>query len=206
VVSSSSPCTKLTRSQTHTSDQSPADHSHHPGLDGAVAGKTGADPSPVVNSTTGAQFAPISSDAMLPSEPERASLTPSVCSVYVLLSMKLTSYQYHIPDQSATDHSDRRVQDASYGKINRNTSIIEETGGGKSFRLHWPNKTQMAVTMSSSGKMSSSVCDVWLICCLLKLASHLNSECSWPGWSTSHKHTQRCHCGKNRRWKKFLER
>jgi hypothetical protein len=161
VVSGSSSCTKLIPSQSHISDQSLADHSNHPRPDAPIVKETGDDQSSPVNSTTGTQMAPMSSDTMLaPETGKTPSFTESVCGVMLFLSVKLISSQFHISDHSATGHSDHRVDDGSH---RTGTSI---TIAGKRTLLHWPFKTQMAVTspdaMSSSGRTSSPVCGVWL--------------------------------------------
>lgn len=83
-------------------------------------------------------MAPMSSDTMLAPETGK---TPSF------------TESFHISDHSATGHSDHRVDDGSH---RTGTSI---TIAGKRTLLHWPFKTQMAVTspdaMSSSGRTSS---------------------------------------------------
>ncbi|KAG1774682.1 hypothetical protein EV702DRAFT_479099 [Suillus placidus] len=89
------------------------------------------------------QTAPMSPDTLSSPEVGRTSFTES----------------FHISDQSATDHSYHRVEDASHRTDTSNTSIIGETGAGKSSWLHWFVRTQMAVSspyaMSSSGRPSS---------------------------------------------------
>ncbi|KAG1778214.1 hypothetical protein EV702DRAFT_170115 [Suillus placidus] len=126
----------------HTSDRS-AGRSHHPRLDGAIVGETGADQSFLVNSTTGMHTVSMSPDTLSSPEVGRASFTES----------------FHISDQSATDHSYHRVEDASHRPDTYNTSSIGETGAGKSSWLHWFVRTQMAASspyaISSSGRPSS---------------------------------------------------
>ncbi|KAG1831905.1 hypothetical protein DFJ58DRAFT_243866 [Suillus subalutaceus] len=132
----------------HIPVQSSADHGYHHRLDATIVEETGADRSSLVNSTTGMKTAPMSPDAVSSSEAGRASFTESS----------------HDLDQSATDHSYHRVEDASHCTDACNTSVIGETRVGKSSLVNSTANTQTAPmsldTMSSSpldaGRISST--------------------------------------------------